>query len=196
MKAMLLAAGLALTAALAIPSYAQPSGPAANPPAQPPSVPLSGPEQPAGGDHHDGPSMRGAGGWRMPGGPMMHREMMQRMMMGRMMRRDPRERCIDRLAWRAARRAFVEAKLDLSAEQRPLWDRVQGIARGEQQRERQLCDQLKPGADLTVLDRMDRAQQFLSARLDALQSAKPAVQALYQSLSPEQREIFDHPFRP
>jgi hypothetical protein len=43
---------------------------------------------------------------------------------------------------------------------------------------------------------MDRAQQFLSARLDALQSAKPAVQALYQSLNPEQREIFDHPFRP
>jgi hypothetical protein len=33
------------------------------------------------------------------------------------------------------------------------------------------------------------------ARLDALQAAKPAVQALYQSLNPEQREIFDHPFR-
>ena len=166
--------------------------PPPTPPAQPPPVPLSGPEQPAGGDHHDGPSMRGAGGWGMRGGPMMHREMWHHAMM----RGDPRERCIDRLAWRAARRAFVEAKLDLTAEQRPLWDRVQGVAQGEQQKERQLCDQLKPDADLTVLDRMDRAQQFLSARLDALQSAKPAVQALYQSLNPEQREIFDHPFRP
>ena len=46
-----------------------------------------------------------------------------------------------------------------------------------------------------MLDRMDRAQQFLSARLDALQTARPAVQALYQSLTPEQKAIFDHPFR-
>jgi LTXXQ motif family protein len=38
-------------------------------------------------------------------------------------------------------------------------------------------------------------QQFLSTRLESLQAAKPAVQALYQALSPEQRAIFDHPFR-
>jgi hypothetical protein len=38
-------------------------------------------------------------------------------------------------------------------------------------------------------------QQFLSMRLEAVQSAKPAVQALYQALTPEQRAILDHPFR-
>jgi hypothetical protein len=32
-------------------------------------------------------------------------------------------------------------------------------------------------------------------RLEALQAAKPAVQALYRALPPEQRAIFDHPFR-
>ena len=47
---------------------------------------------------------------------------------------------------------------------------------------------------MTVLDRMNRAQEFLSARLDALQSAKPALQALYQALTPEQRAIMDRPF--
>ena len=47
----------------------------------------------------------------------------------------------------------------------------------------------------TMLDRLDRMQQFLSTRLEALQAAKPAVQALYQALTPEQRAIFDHPFR-
>ena len=83
------------------------------------------------------------------------------------MRGDPQERCIDRLAWRAARRAYFEAKLDLSAEQRPLWDRVQSIARGEQQKERQLCAiNSSPRRELTALDRMDRAQQFLSASLE------------------------------
>jgi hypothetical protein len=134
---------------------------------------------------------RGIGERRMGGWPMMHQMMMRRMMMGE----DPQERCIDRLAWRAARHAYVEAKLDLTAQQRPLWDKVQDTARSEEQKERQLCRQLKPREESTVLDRMDRAQQFLSARLDALQSAKPALQALYQALTPEQQALMDHPFR-
>ncbi len=190
MKVMLLAGAIALTAAVAAPALAQTAGSAATPHVQ--STPLSAPEQPGGGEQGGGgPWMRGRGGWGMRGGMMMRRDMWRRAMM----RGNPQEQCVDRVARRAARRAYVEAKLDLTAEQRPLWDKVQIIAQGEQQKERQLCDQLKPGAESTVLDRMDRAQQFLSARLDALQSAKPAVQALYQSLTPEQKAIFDHPFR-
>ena len=140
------------------------------------------------GDHSGDEQPRMAG-WmrgRHDGWPMMHR-MMER--------RDPQERCVERLAWRAARRAYVETKLNLTAEQRPLWDKVQSAAQAEEQKERQLCASLKPGTDQSLLDRMDRMQQFLSARLDGLQSAKPSVQALYQSLTPEQRAILDHPFR-
>ena len=47
----------------------------------------------------------------------------------------------------------------------------------------------------TILDRMNRREQFLSARLQALQQAKPALEALYQSLSPDQKAIINHPFR-
>jgi FixJ family two-component response regulator len=72
---------------------------------------------------------------------------------------------------------------------------LQSIAQGEQQKERQLCQALKPGEQSTLLDRMDRAEGFLSARLDAVKQAKPAVQALYQALTPEQQAIMDHPFR-
>jgi hypothetical protein len=86
-------------------------------------------------------------------------------------------------------------KLGLTPEQRPLWDRLQSIAQTEQQKERQLCAALKPREETTTLDRLDRMQQFLSTRLEALQAAKPAVQALYAALTPEQRVIFDHPFR-
>jgi hypothetical protein len=110
--------------------------------------------------------MRGGGGPGMQGWRGM-------MMHHMMMRRNPQERC----------------------EERPLWDKVQSIAQSEQQKERQLCSSLKPRDETTVLDRLDRMQQFLSARLDALQTAKPAVQSLYQALTPEQRAIFDHPFR-
>jgi len=132
----------------------------------------------------DRPEMRG---W-----PMMRGMMMRRM---KMRRQDPQERCTDRLAWRAARRAYVETKLDLTAQQRPLWDKVQSAAQSEEQKERQLCASLKAGAEPTMLERMDRMQQFLSARLEALQAAKPAVQALYQALTPEQQGILNHPFR-
>jgi len=185
-KSMLLAGVLAATTVIALPALAQTAAPAA-------PAPITAPEQPGGGEPGSGgPWMRGRGAWGMPGGPMMRQMMMRRMMMGG----NPQQQCIDRLAWRAARFAYVEAKLGLTAEQRPLWDKLESIGRGEQQKERQFCDQLKPAAEATVLDRMDRTQQFLSARLAALQSVKPAVQALYQSLTPAQKEIFDHPFRP
>jgi LTXXQ motif family protein len=183
----LLAAALAATAAITVPVFAQP---AANTDTQTdqavPATPQAGGDQDAGGQWS-----RGRGGWGMRGWPMMRRGMWR----GAAMRADPQQRCIDRLAWRAARRAYVEAELNLTTEQRPLWDKLQSTAQAAQQKERQLCQLLKPGEQSTVLDRMDRAHQFLSARLDAVQSAKPALQALYQALTPEQRAIMDHPFR-
>jgi hypothetical protein len=184
---MLLAAALAATAAIVAPVFAQPGG---NTDAQTNQA-ATGTHQASGDQDAGSQWTRGRGGWGMRGWPMMRRGMWR----SAAMRSDPQQRCIDRLAWRAARRAYVEAELDLTAEQRPLWDKLQSVAQAEQQKERQWCQQLKPGEQSTALDRMDRAQQFLSARLDALQSSKPAVQALYQSLTPEQKAIFDHPFR-
>ncbi len=194
MNRMLLAGAIVAATAVAAPGYAQ--MPAANPnpqegPAAQPPVAPQPPEAGGGGERGGMPWMRGEGGMAMHGGPMMRGEMWRHRMMGW----NPQQRCIDRLARRAAVRAYLETELNLTQEQRPLWDRLQSIAQGEQQRERQLCNQAKPQEELTMLDRLDRMQQFLSSRLDAIQAAKPAVQALYQSLSPEQREIFDHPFR-
>lgn len=184
MKRILLAAALAATTAIAVPVIARSAQDA-----EVQQVQVAQADEQQGEEHGGGPGhwMRGEGGPRMQGwrGMMMHR----------MMNRDPKERCEERLAWRAAMRAYTEAKLDLTPEQRPLWDRVQSIAQTEQQKERQLCAGLKPHDETTVLDRLDRMQQLLSTRLEALQAAKPAVQALYQALSPEQRAIFDHPFR-
>ena len=177
MNRTLLAASLAATVAIAVPLLARSAEDSGLQYAQ--AGPMSADRGEHGMPDGDRPGMRG---WPM----MMHRMMMQR---------NPQERCTERLAWRAAMRAYAEAKLDLTAEQRPLWDRVQSAAQAEEQKERQLCANFKPGTDTTLLDRMDRMQQFLSTRLEALQTAKPAVQALYQALTPEQRAILDHPFR-
>jgi hypothetical protein len=179
-KRILLAAALAATTAIAVPMIARSAQDVEIQQAQ-----VSQADEQSGEEHRGGPRhwMRGEGGRDMQG------------WRGMMMHRDPKERCEERLAWRAAMRAYTESKLDLTPEQRPLWDKVQSIAQTEQQKERQLCSALKPGDETTVLDRLDRMQQFLSTRLDALQAAKPAVQALYQALTPEQRATFDHPLR-
>lgn len=196
MKRTLLAAAVAGIAAIAVPAAAQAPAPTTTQPS--PGHEMG--SQP-GGEHGGAAMMPGGegggemGGREMGGGEMMRHMMMHRMMMRRMrMHADPKERCIDRLARRAARYAYIEVELGLTAQQRPLWDKIETIGKAAQQKERALCDQLKPGGTATVLDRMDRAQAFLSARLDALKSAKPAVEALYQALTPEQKAIFDRPF--
>jgi LTXXQ motif family protein len=186
MTRILLAAALATTAALAIPTTARP---AEDQPTQQAQAATPTEEQ-MGEDRGGGRGrwMRGEGGFGMRGGPGM-------MMRRTMMRGNPEERCERRLAWRAAMRAYVGAMLNLTPEQRPLWDKVQSIAQTTEQKEHQLCSSLKPGGEASLLDRLDRMQAFLSARLEGLQTTKPAVQALYQALTPEQRAIIDHPFR-
>jgi hypothetical protein len=129
----------------------------------------------------------GAMPWKMMMGHMAMRQ--------RMMRRSPQAWCEERLARRAGLRAYIAAKLDLTAAQRPLWRKVQAAARSEARAERQLCDAMKPGAETSVIDRLDRMQRFLTVRLDGLKKAKPAVEALYKALTPEQQKIIDHPFR-
>jgi hypothetical protein len=181
-KRMLLAASLATTVAIGVPLLARSAEEGDLQYAQAGSMSPDSDEHGMPGD--DRPGMRG---W-----PMMRGMMMRRMMMRQ---GDPQERCMDRLARHAARLAYVETKLNLTTQQQPLWDKVQSAAQTETQKERQLCASLKSGTESTMLDRMDRMQQFLSARLEGLQAAKPAVQALYQALTPEQQAILNRPFR-
>ncbi len=115
-----------------------------------------------------------------------------------MSNRSPQERCTERLARRAGVIAYTIAKLNLTAEQKPLWDKVQSQLQAAADKQRQLCASLKPAAEQaqqTILDRMNRREQFLSARLDALHQVRPAVEACYQALTPEQKEVVNHPFR-
>jgi hypothetical protein len=146
------------------------------------------------------PGMGGMPGMGMMGGregmgAMGHHGWMHEMMT----RRSPRERCEERLAHRAGIIAYTVSKLNLTAEQKPLWDKLNGVVQSAADKERQLCANLPaqagPQAQATILDRMSRREQFLSARLQGLQQARPALEALYQALTPEQKTIIDHPFR-
>jgi hypothetical protein len=142
----------------------------------------------------DQPGMGPGAGSRDDGdrGPMGGHHGWMHGMMHRMMQLPPQQRCEERLARRAGLIAYTVAKLNLTAEQRPLSDKLQGLLQAAADRERQLCSSLKPGGQETILDRVSRREQFLSARLQSLQQARPALEQLYQALSPEQKAIIDH----
>ena len=124
-----------------------------------------------------------------------HMGEMRRMMMNR----SPKERCEERLARRAGFIAYTVAKLNLTAQQKPLWDKLNASMQSAGDKERQLCDKLPAEAGQqgqgTILDRMSRREQFLQARLQAMQQTRPALEALYNALTPEQKAVVDHPFR-
>jgi hypothetical protein len=192
------ALAIAATAAVAAtPLFAQSGGnPPSNAAAKPgATVPLGEGDQSAGAPPMYGRWGMGQGMQQGGPGAMPWKMMMGHGGMRRMVGRSPQAWCIERLARRAGLRAYIETKLNLTPAQMPLWRKVQDAADTETQQERQLCDALKPGAPSTVLDRLDRREQFLSVRLAGLKAVKPALEALYKSLTPEQKQILDHPFR-
>ena len=109
----------------------------------------------------------------------------------------PEEFCRERYARRIGFLAYLDAKLDLTAAQKPLWDKYQQASLDVAQKQRQGCLQ-NAGTDwrgMSVLDRRQRMEQFLKARLDGLQETDPSLQALYQALTPDQHKVLDRPFQ-
>ena len=110
----------------------------------------------------------------------------------------PQQACIDRIARRAGFVASIGFKLNLTPDQKPLWDKVIAANQTADDAQRKLCDALPASKEdfgkLTVLDKIKHREQVLQARLQGLQQAEPAVQALYDKLTPAQKAIVDHPF--
>jgi hypothetical protein len=168
-KSTLVGAAMMTVAAVAVPVLAWSQS-------APPSPPPGGAAGPSGPEH--GPMRPGWGRWA----------------------RDvsPQQACVDRLARRAGFVASIGFKLNLTADQKPLWDKVVATTQASQDAQRKLCDALPASADdrgkETMIDRMKHREQVLQAQLQALQQTEPAVQALYDKLTPEQKAIVDHPF--
>ena len=83
----------------------------------------------------------------------------------------------------------------MTADQHPLWDKLRDAVISGADQQRALCRQspFRSGAHPTIVERQAYFGQITAARAQALQTAQPALQALYQALSPEQREVLDRP---
>ena len=103
--------------------------------------------------------------------------------------------CIEHFARSAGRLAYLEAKLQLTAEQQPLWDKWrQTLATGAgKQRAECLADLSAAGTHPTILDRTSHFEQMMETKVATMQAGRPALEALYQALTPEQRLALDLP---
>jgi hypothetical protein len=139
---------------------------AAPPAAQPPAA-GGGPVQPG-----------------MPGQPPM------------MMRNfSPKDMCTNHVARRIGNRAYMKARLDLKPEQVPLWNTFEKAADEQSAKDKARCATLPTEIKTppTMIERMTMREDFMKARLASLEAVKPSLTALYASLTPEQKTMFDKP---
>src|SRR4029077_9302373 len=71
--------------------------------------------------------------------------------------------------------------------------RPAAAAGGEKERTDCLADLPAAGQRPTALDRDSHIEKMMATKVATLQAARPALETLYQSLTPEQRLVFDRP---
>ena len=110
-----------------------------------------------------------------------------------------KDMCEDHLARTAAKMAYVESKLTLTDAQKPLFAKWRQAVLDSAGKEKATCladapkahDPKAPPAMPTVIEREARAESMLQAKLQMLQSTKPALEAFYNSLTDAQKESFN-----
>ena len=114
----------------------------------------------------------------------------------RMMREfSPKSFCEERVARRIGTRAYLKARLDLKPEQMSAWDAFQKAADEASAKEKAKCASLPTEMKdpPKLIDRLNRREEMMKARLESLQAVKPTLLALYDKLSPEQKAVLDRP---
>ncbi|MBS0276701.1 MAG: Spy/CpxP family protein refolding chaperone [Proteobacteria bacterium] len=106
-----------------------------------------------------------------------------------------KQMCTDHYARNVGRVAYIGAKLSLTDTQRPLFDGwKKTVLDSAKARESDcLARQPKMGEHGNVLERQAQMQQRLRQRLSDLTAEQPSLKALYDALSPEQKQVFDRP---
>src|SRR4029079_6788814 len=97
----------------------------------------------------------------------------------------PKAFCEERVARRIGHRAYLKAKLDLKPDQMSAWDAFQKVADEASAKEKARCASLPTEMKdpPTLMQRLDRQEAFMKARLESMQQVKAALSALYTQLS-------------
>ena len=105
--------------------------------------------------------------------------------------------CLDGMAHRAAGRAYLKARLDLTPPQLLIWQELETVAAEDEALERQACANLgsRP-TDQSIVQRLDTAEARAARRLAHLRKVNEPLKKLAATLSPEQRRLIDQPMAP
>ena len=93
-------------------------------------------------------------------------------------------------AHQAAMLAYAEVRLGLTDAQKPAWAQFVTAVKAAHEPQAKLCADLagKP-RPTTLPEQVARAEQLTAARLAWLQAIRPALDALYPQLTPEQQKL-------
>ena len=102
------------------------------------------------------------------------------------------EGCLDMTARQAALRAYLKARLNLTAEQLAAWQDFETAAAAGEVEDRQACARLagKPG-DQAILQRMDTVEEMLSRRLAQVRRVAVPLRKAIATLSPDQLRLLE-----
>jgi hypothetical protein len=101
--------------------------------------------------------------------------------------------CRDRQARTAGELAILETRLQLSDQQKLLFERWKKVKLGAAKSSDCMPP---PDGEPTIVDRLKNEEKLLRARLDELKAEQPALEALFASLTPEQKKAFAPPHHP
>lgn len=109
--------------------------------------------------------------------------------------RSPKDMCVDHVARRIGNRAYLKARLDLKPEQMALWSAFEKAADEASAKDRARCASLPSDARTppNFIERFNRRDEMMKARVESLEAVKPSLEALYAALTPEQKAILDKP---
>lgn len=108
---------------------------------------------------------------------------------------NPQGFCLDRVAHRAANRAFLKVRLELKPEQMTAWNAFAKAADDADAKDIARCNGLPTEMKErpTFMQRFDVQEQIMKAQLDRIEAVKPTLQAFYDTLSPDQKAVLDKP---
>ncbi|PKU23546.1 Spy/CpxP family protein refolding chaperone [Telmatospirillum siberiense] len=109
-----------------------------------------------------------------------------------------KEMCTEHFARMAEHLGYLQARLELSDQQAPAFDKWRQAVLEQGAKERSSCLEATPKADAKpgLPEREARLEKILSLQLQGLQATRPALEGFYDTLSAEQKSLFDREFLP
>ncbi|MFZ5782060.1 MAG: Spy/CpxP family protein refolding chaperone [Pseudomonadota bacterium] len=110
---------------------------------------------------------------------------------------NPQSFCLDQVARRAGNRTYLRVRLELKPEQMTAWDAFAKASDEADTKATARCKGLptemkeKP----TYVERLSMQEAAMKARVERIEAVKPALAALYETLTPEQKAVLDQPRR-